>query len=135
MDPVETFLEDIRRDLAEAGKDLLSDETIVQQLKRAELVLAPWAVSNDDLMQHCIAALGSYFSYLAYTSLAEKQLGSIPETSTIRIKELKHAAYLLIVQIAPVNEDLIFDPDATSSGSEYSGSCFAVGLRDSVLGD
>jgi hypothetical protein len=129
MDPSAVFLESVRRDLSEVTPDLLSDESIVQQLERAEQVIAPWALDADDeLLKKCTVALASYFSYVVYTSLAERAHGSVPTTSVIRIKELKHIAYLLLRQIMPINSDLSIDETVT-----FTGAGFGSSMRESIL--
>ena len=122
----EDYVLQVRRELAEATEDLLSDETIVQQLKKAAKVLEPYE-ADEDIKVQGIIALGTYFSYVAYTSMAERALGAVPATSELRVKELKKIAHMIISQFALVDEELRF--------KEVELQGWGVELRESVLSE
>ncbi len=121
------YVQDIRAELADVPPEQLSDETILTELVKAQTFLDPYKIDDEAFMRQCYVALATYYCYVAYTSLAERELGAVPATTETRLKELRRIAYMFVSQIAPVDEEL--RPRVKDGG-------VSVGeLRESVLSD
>lgn len=108
----------VREGLSELPDDFASDEQIYRDLKLAysyiNSVISPTFAAdsdNEQFWQDAIVALATYFSYVNYTSLAERQFGDVPITATIRANLLKRIALSFIRMMSdnPIDDNLSID--------------------------
>lgn len=108
----------VREGLSELPDDLASDEQIYKDLKLAysyiNSVISPTFAAdsdNEQFWQDAIVVLATYFSYVNYTSLAERQFGDVPITAAIRADLLKSMALSFIRMMSdnPIDDNLSID--------------------------
>ena len=108
----------VREGLSELPDDLASDEQIYKDLKLAysyiNSVISPTFAAdsdNEQFWQDAIVALATYFSYVNYTSLAEREFGDVPITAQVRSTLLCQIALAFIRQLSdlPIQDDLSVD--------------------------
>ena len=109
----------VREGLSELPDDLASDEQIYKDLKLAysyiNSVISPTFAADSDngtvLARDAIVALATYFSYVNYTSLAEREFGDVPITAQVRSTLLRQIALAFIRQLSdlPIQDDLSVD--------------------------
>lgn len=111
-----TLILKVRARLDGVGTDALDDSQIYLDLQHAEAYLSIILSSTvtDYQKTHCLISLGTYYSYLNYTSLAERRLGDLPVTAYVRLKALKDDAYSFIQPLAkvPITPDFVVDEKA-----------------------
>jgi hypothetical protein len=97
----------VRLELSDLPSDFASDSLVDQQVGEADSFLAAIRGDSVDDMAYelTVIALGSYFVYLAYTSLSEAQLGQLPPTASVRLRELKQKARMFINAFFDVDVD------------------------------
>lgn len=110
---------EVRRELADIPEDHAADEVINQQLEHGwQYIQVIVDVPNEDenYINHCLIILSAYFTYLEYTSLAERNLGELPPGSKTKIDALRHKAWIFLekVSITKLNPDLTYDETAMS---------------------
>jgi hypothetical protein len=68
---------------------------------------------NIRSIRRCTIRLATYISYKNYISLAERRLGTLPESSPIMLQTLLMQAYncLSYITAVPINEDLSLNAD------------------------
>jgi hypothetical protein len=97
----------VRLELSDIPTDYASDSLIDQQIGEADIFLA--AIRGDSVedvsYELCIVSLSSFFVYLSYTALSEAQLGQLPPTSAVRLRELKQKARIFINALFDVDVD------------------------------
>lgn len=108
---------DVRRELADIPEDHAADEVIYQQIDHGWeyiQVIADVPNEDEDYISHCLIILGAYFTYLEYTSLAERNLGELPSGSKTKIDALRHKAWIFLskISIVKLNSDLTYDAKA-----------------------
>lgn len=104
----------VRESLSELPSDLASDEQIYQDVKLANTYIQSVisdTFTDEDFIKSAIVSLASYFAYVNYTSLAERQFGNVPITATLRASLLKNIALSLIRMLSdvPIDDDLSLD--------------------------
>jgi len=104
----------VREGLSELPDDLASDEQIYKDIKLANSYInsiISSSFSDEDFQQDAIVALATYFSYVNYTSLAEREFGDVPITAQIRANLLKQIALAFLRQLTdlPIGDDLSVD--------------------------
>lgn len=105
-----TLITEVRDGLADAPFDMLDDKLIFKDLQDAfDFVCMVIAEDiNIRSVRRCTIRLATYISYKNYVSLAERRLGTLPESSPIMLQTLLMQAYNCLSYIAavPINEDL-----------------------------
>jgi hypothetical protein len=103
----------VRDNLSDVPEELLNNVVITSQLKRAESYIGQICETDGDetYLKYTYVALATYYSYLSYTSLVERRMGTMPEFSSIKLNELKATALAFIKPIASydVKDDLSVD--------------------------
>jgi len=100
--------------LSDLPSSMCTDEQIYIDLKSAKIYfdsIKRADFNNDSLEEETLVRLGSYFTFINYTSLAERQLGTIPQTSDIKLQSLRRMALAFLRQITDftLNDDLSVD--------------------------
>ena len=112
------FIYLVREGLSELPDDLASDEQIYKDLKLAHsyinsIISSTFAADSDNerFWQDTVVALATYFSYVNYTSLAEREFGDVPITAQIRATLLRQIALAFIRQLTdlPIGDNLSVD--------------------------
>lgn len=109
-----TLINPVREGLSELPIDLASDEQIYRDLKLANSYInsiISSSFSDEDFQQDTIVALATYFSYVNYTSIAEREFGDVPITAQFRANLLKQIALAFLRQLTdlPIGDDLSVD--------------------------
>jgi hypothetical protein len=105
----------VRLSLSDIPKEFISDKQIMVELEKARAFCD--AVSGDDvsedLLSKCYESLASYYSYINYTTLSERQLGTLPPTSKIRLDALRRVAiaFIQLISTVPITDELLIDDE------------------------
>lgn len=126
----------VRNNLSDIPLSYIDDSAILNDLRRAEdfvdLIKRPEAES--DKVVTGIEFLASYYSYMTWTTLAEKELGQIPYSTIQKANHLRSMArsYLQLISKFPLTEDLTVDLskiDSKVPAFKLSGSIVEYGQR------
>lgn len=125
---------DVRAGISDIPGEYATDNQVHRALKLANAfvnkVRDQTIDEDDDFLKNCVIVLAIYYAYLGYTSLAERQLGTLPPTAAVRVKALRElaASFLQLISVVPLTEDLLID---SSSYRDTPGIAF--GITNSVL--
>ena len=103
----------VRNNLSDIPLSYIDDSAILNDLRRAddfvELIKRPEA--DEDKIKTGVEFLASYYSYMTWTTLAEKELGQIPYSTIQKANHLRSMArsYLQLISKFPLTEDLTVD--------------------------
>ena len=109
-----SLLFNVRRELSDVPEDHADDAIIYQMTVQANDFcneVIDVASEDESYIEHCVITLAAYFVYLNYTSLTERQLGTIPPTTVIRLNELRRKAYVFISKVTIETIDEYFNID------------------------
>lgn len=105
-----TLINEVRDGLSDIPFDMLDDKLIFKDLQDAyDFILMVVADGiQDRFIRRCLIRYATYISYKNYVSLAERRLGSLPESAPIQLQTLLMQAYNCLTHIAavPLNPDL-----------------------------
>jgi hypothetical protein len=122
----------VRGTLSDVPADYLTDDQLYDEVDKAYVFCNKVIESgtSESYISKCIVTLAAYYAYINYTSLSERQLGTLPPTSAIRLKALKGvaASFLQLVSIYPLTDDLTIDKDRITNPA-------GITLTYSVLDD
>ena len=112
--PLEPLISEVRLKLANLPNDLGEDEQIFYELKAAQeyIECIKDADFEDDVLEKAATlALGTYFMYINYTSLASRQYDTIPAFYYVKAGVLKDIALSFIRQLTslPIDNNLSVD--------------------------
>lgn len=120
------LISDVRDGLADAPFDILDDKLIFKDLQDAFDFVCMIAADEVPIrsIRRCTIRLATYISYKNYTSLAERRLGTLPESSPIMLQTLLMQAYncLSFISAVPINNDLSLNADRLGTPCEGSMS-------------
>lgn len=119
----------VRNNLSDIPLSYIDDSAILNDLRRAfdfvELIKRPEV--DEEKIKTGVEFLASYYSYMTWTTLAEKELGQIPYSTIQKANHLRSMArsYLQLISKFPLTDDLTVDlskidtkvPAFTLSGS------------------
>lgn len=116
-----TLINEIRDELGEVKPDIINDEGIYREIKKAYryVQLIKDADYDDETVEReVILALATYFTYINFTSIMEGLKGEIGYNSTRKTDILRKIALMFMRQISsvPLNEDLSIDENAINIG-------------------
>lgn len=105
---------DVQVTLSDLPDSYATDEQIFSDLITAKEYIdsiKSTTFSDEGFEKKAIARLGAYFTYINYTSLAERQMGTIPATALIKIDTLRRIALAFIRQMTSLTiaDDLSID--------------------------
>jgi len=121
--------------LSDLPSNYCTDEQIYVDLKTSKVYLDSIkrdGYSDDVFEEETLVRLGAYFTYTNYTSLAERQLGTIPTTTDIKLQTLRRMALAFMRQMSDfqINDDLSVD-----KAKEAKAYTVAIGVTESVFTD
>lgn len=122
----------VRSTLSDVPDEFITDEQILIEIEKSHAYCDQ--VVNDDTtdlyLSKCIEVVATYYSYINYTTLSERQLGTLPPTSKIRLDALRTVAvgFLQLVSKYPLNEDLTIDLE-----SMHDSKCANISMFPTVL--
>ena len=104
--PTRGFLSDIPAEYA-------TDIQIYRDLKRAQLFVDQVLDEgvDEDLLKTIYETVGSYYTYVNWTGVAEQRMGTIPAMSFFRVAVLREQALQLMGEnlIVPITDNLTID--------------------------
>lgn len=124
---------DVRNSLSDIPVDFATDGQVYTDIRRAYAFIKKIAPdeTEDDFFKWSVVSLSTYYTYLNWTSMAEKQLGALPPTAAVRLTALRGVAlgFLQLISIYPLTPELTVDKSA------MSGQGLGISLVTSVLED
>lgn len=106
----------VRASLSDVATEFITNTQITYDLVRAKVFCEAITGSTSDsvYMGQCITAVATYYSYVNYTTLSERNLGTLPPTAQVRISTLRRIAAALLqpISIYPITDDLTLDIDS-----------------------
>jgi hypothetical protein len=130
-DPVmdlSTLILKVRNGLSDIPLSYIDASAIYNDLQRAEsfviLIKRDEIVDTDDGYIKSVEMLGSYYSYMTWTTLAEKQLGELPYSTAQKCEQLRSISksFLVLISKYKLKDDLSIDT------AGYSGYPIIGGL-------
>jgi hypothetical protein len=108
-----SLISEVRSTLSDVPTTFLTDSQILNELEKAQTFCVAIVVSTttESYLEKCIIVVATYYSYINYTTLSERQLGTLPPTSKIRLDALRRVAisFLQLVSNYPIDENLLLD--------------------------
>ncbi len=109
-----SLINEVRDDLGEVRPDIINDEGIYIEIKKANAfiqLIKDEDYDNEDAERQTILVLASYFTYINYTSIMEQLSGELGFNSTKKTEFLKQIALMFLRQITtvPIDENLQID--------------------------
>jgi predicted AlkP superfamily pyrophosphatase or phosphodiesterase len=125
----------VQLSLSDLPDNYISDEQLYSDLKSAKIYIDSIKTptfSNDTLEEEALVRLGAYLSYANYTSLAERQLGTIPNTTDIKLNALRRLALAFLRRMTnfKLSDDLSVDHD-----DERKSFVVTMGNAPSIFSD
>lgn len=105
---------DVQVSLSDLPSTYCTDEQIFYDLVTAKEYIdsiKSTTFSDESFEKKTLSRLGAYYTYINYTSLAERQMGTIPQASLIKIDILRRIALSFIRQLTnlKINDDMSVD--------------------------
>jgi len=106
----------VRSAISDVPADFLTNTQITNELNKSKAFCDLICVSttSESYLQNCYVVVATYYSYLNYTALSERNLGTLPPTAAVRLKALRElaASFLQPVSNYPLNSDLTIDSES-----------------------
>lgn len=108
---------EVQVSLSDLPENYGTDEQIYFDLKTAYtyvMDILSSDVTDQNLVEQTIIRVGAYFTYMNYTSLAERKLGEVPVTMQTKVDALRRLAVMMVRRITnlKIKDDLTIDSDA-----------------------
>jgi len=103
----------VRSTLSDVPREFLTDRQILIELEKAkefcDMVLNTDV--TDSFRGKCYEVVATYYAYTNYTSLSERQLGTLPPTSKVRLDALRQIAtsFLQLASAYPIDDNMMID--------------------------
>lgn len=127
-----SLISDVRTTLSDVPDEFLSNDQIYMELDKAGSFCDEILISTvtDAFKEKCILTLATYYSYINYTTLSERQLGTLPPTSLIRLNALRNVAlaFLQLKSVYPLTGNLTLDIESLKDTNSA-----AIVMSSSVL--
>lgn len=109
-----TLVNDIRDELGDVRPDIISDEGIYREIKKANVyiqMIKDEDYDDEDNEREVILALATYYTYMNFTSIMEGLSGELGYNTTKKTQYLKEIALMFMKQITstPLNDNLMID--------------------------
>lgn len=128
------IIQRVRSTLSDVPREFLTDKQILIELEKAQAFCDMILVdgTSDSYTARCYEVVATYFAYVNYTTLSERQLGTLPPTSKIRLDALRRTAvaFLQLASLYPIDENMLIDKDALRESF-----CAGIELTTTVLDD
>lgn len=106
----------VRNNLSDIPLSYIDDSAVLNDLRRADdfVELIKKTDAAEDKVKTGVEFLASYYSYMTWTTLSEKELGQIPYSTIQKAIHLRSMArsYLQLISKFPLTEDLTIDLSA-----------------------
>ena len=112
-----SLIHNTRLELSDIPEDHASDEIVYQSLSQAVAYIGKICDITDvadSYLSHCYVCLAAYYTYLNYTSLAEKKFGVSEAINYVRLGALKDKAITFINFISTFKIDANLNVSANS---------------------
>lgn len=131
MNDLSTLLFDVRREVSDIPEEYIDDMQVFQCVDQANELINKIIDTTDTTIEdvykeHCIVILAAYYAYVNYTSLAEKRLGQLPTSMSIKVNEMKKKAWTFVSKIS----DSTIDSNFNVKSDTYSP--VVIGLTTSI---
>lgn len=107
---IDSLIKPVRQAIGDPGFDIIDDELIINDLQDALDFVCMVAAEDVELrfVRRCTIRLAAYISYKNYTTLSERRLGTLPESSPMLLQTLLMQSYncLSFITDVPINNDL-----------------------------
>jgi hypothetical protein len=127
-----TLILKVRNNLSDIPLSYIDDSAVFNDLRRAEdfVDLIKSDIAVDAKITTGIEFLASYYCYMTWTTLAEKELGQIPYTTIQKAEHLRSMAksYLQLISDYPLNDDLSVNLD------KIKGKVASFRLTPTIIG-
>ena len=124
----------VRSTLSDVPREFLTDKQIMIELEKAQAFCDAILVegTTDNFTAMCYEVVSAYYAYINYTTLSERQLGTLPPTSKIRLDALRRTAvsFLQLASSYPIDENMLIDKDTLRESY-----CAGIELTTTVLDD
>lgn len=125
-----TLILKVRNNLSDMPLSYVEDPAVLNDLRRAEdfIDLIKSETANPEKVVTGIEFLASYYTYMTWTTLAEKEGGEVPYSTIQKANHLRSMAraYLQLISKFPISEDLTIDM------SKVKGTVPAFALTTSI---
>lgn len=129
-----SLISEVRSTLSDVPDEYITDTQIRNELGKAQAFCTVLVDSDttESYLSKCIVVVATYYAYINYTTLSERQLGTLPPTSKIRLDALKNVAtsFLQLVSQYPIDENLMLDMDTLSKTNTATISLTMSALDD-----
>jgi len=126
------LISNIRLTLSDVPTEFLTNKQILYELTKAQAYCDAIVddATTEAYLTKCYEVLATYYCYINYTTLSERQLGTLPPTSKIRLDALRTVAisFLQLVSKYPLNEDLMIDLEFMRDST-----CAQIAMTPTVL--
>lgn len=113
MTKLSEMILEVRARLSDIPEEHLSDLQVYNDLKDAKSFVDQIAVTTatEDQLNEAYKSVATVYSYVNWTSLAERLMGTQPTTSFARVQFLREKALarLQLISKFPLNRDLTLD--------------------------
>lgn len=110
---LKSLISNVRSALSDVPTEFLTDAQILVELRKSQAFCDAVMLSStpETYLSQCYTVVATYYSYVNYTTLSERQLGTLPPTSSIRVKALQQiaASFLQVYSAMPITNDLMID--------------------------
>ena len=107
---IDSLIKPVRQSIGDPAFDIIDDELIINDIQDALDFVCMIAAEDVELrfVRRCTIRLAAYISYKNYTTLAERRLGTLPESSPMLLQTLLMQAFncLSYISEVPLNNDL-----------------------------
>lgn len=129
-----SLISEVRSTLSDVPTEYITDIQIRNELGKAQAFCDVLVDSDttESYLSKCIVVVATYYAYINYTTLSERQLGTLPPTAKIRLDALRGVAisFLQLVSQYPIDENLMLDMDTLSKTNTASISLTMSALDD-----
>jgi hypothetical protein len=109
------LIPEVRDGLSDIPFDMLDDKLIYKDLLDAYdyILEIVHDEATERIIRRCTIRYGTFISYRNYTALAERRLGSMPQSSSIQLQTLLMQTFncLSLISKFPLNPDLSMNTD------------------------
>ena len=111
---LEKLIDRVRDNFSDISDSLIDTFAIKHNLEKARDYIGQICDIDDvtdTYLEHAYVALATYYSYITYTGMTDKRLGTMPEMSVVKLKYLNAVAVAFLKPISSynINDDLTID--------------------------
>lgn len=105
----------VRSALSDIPTNFITDDSVYDELEKSQafcnMIVDPSC--TEPYLIKCIVVLATYYAYVNYTTLSERQIGTVTPAAKIRVDALKAIALSFLQQVSMerLDENLVVDLD------------------------